>query len=240
MARIVIPGIPHHVTQRGNRRQLTFFCEEDYERYKALMATWCRKRGVDVWAYCLMPNHVHLVAVPETESALRSAIGEAHRRYTCAVNDREGWRGHLWQGRFASYPMDPRHLLHCARYVELNPVRAALVSDPADWPHSSAGAHLGQRHDGLVNVAPLLERIDDWRGFLTEPQSDEMADDLRAHETTGRPLGDPRFVERLERILGRQLRPRRPGPRTQWTPAPSGGGRGWVSPKLPAPRVPGN
>ncbi len=99
IARVVVPGVPHHVTQRGNRRQKTFFSDEDYEVYIELMAEWCAARGVEVWAYCLMPNHVHLVAVPESEDGLRRAIGEAHRRYSRRVNFREGWRGHLWGGR---------------------------------------------------------------------------------------------------------------------------------------------
>ncbi len=225
LARVVVPNVPHHVTQRGNRRQRTFFCDEDYQSYQELMATWCRRHGVDVWAYCLMPNHVHLVAVPESESALRAAIGEAHRRYTRTVNEREGWKGHLWQGRFASYPMDPGHLAHCARYVELNPVRAGLASTPAEWPHSSARAHLTGRDDGLVNVAPLLERIGDWRAFLGERQRPGLAEDLRTHESTGRPLGDPGFVEGLERIVGRSLRPRRRGPRPRTDSNPGGSGR---------------
>ena len=122
LARIVVPGMPHHITQRGNRRQQTFFNSDDYSVYIDLMAQWCREQGVRIWAYCLMPNHVHLVAVPSSEGGLRRAIGEAHRRYTRRVNFREGWRGHLWQGRFASFVMDESYLLAAARYVELNPV----------------------------------------------------------------------------------------------------------------------
>lgn len=95
LARLVIPGVPHHVTQRGNRRQRTFFCEEDYSAYLKLMAQWCAERGVAIWAYCLMPNHVHLIAVPQSEDALSRAIGEAHRRYTRRINFREKWRGYL-------------------------------------------------------------------------------------------------------------------------------------------------
>ena len=130
LARVVIPGEPHHVTQRGNRRQETFFSDEDYEAYLDLMAEWCEREGVEVWAYCLMPNHVHLVAVPSSEDALRRGIAEAHRRYSRRINFREGWRGHLWQGRFASFPMDDAHLYLATRYVELNPVRARLVRAP--------------------------------------------------------------------------------------------------------------
>ena len=141
MARVVVPGYPHHVTQRGNRRQQTFFEEADYEAYTGLMAEWCQQCGVRIWAYCLMPNHVHLIAVPEDEEGLRRAIGEAHRRYTRHVNFRQGWRGHLWQGRFASFVMDDDHLLAAARYIELNPVRAKLVRKPHRYRHSSAPRH---------------------------------------------------------------------------------------------------
>ena len=115
-----MPGVPHHVTQRGNRRQKTFFTKEDYSAYLNLMADWCGQFGVEIWAYCLMPNHVHLIAVPEREDSLAQAIGEAHRRYTRRINFRKGWRGHLWQGRFSSYPMDDVYLMAAVRYVELN------------------------------------------------------------------------------------------------------------------------
>ena len=111
IARVVAPGTPHHVTQRGNRRQQTFFNEDDYRAYLDLMAEWCGRFGVEIWAYCLMPNHVHLIAVPKTVAALGQAVGEAHRRYSLRINFREGGRGHLWQGRFASFPMDDAYLL---------------------------------------------------------------------------------------------------------------------------------
>ena len=142
IARVVVPGIPHHITQRGNRRQETFFCAEDYQAYLALLGEWCQHWKVEVWAYCLMPNHVHVIAVPTSEDALRRAIGEAHRRYTRRVNFREGWRGHLWQGRFGSCPVDEPYLLAAARYIEQNPVRAGLAATPWDYPWSSAAAHV--------------------------------------------------------------------------------------------------
>jgi putative transposase len=150
IARVVAAGIPHHVTQRGNRRLTTFFTDEDYQTYIALMAEWCRKCAVEIWAYCLMPNHVHLIAVPETEDGLRLGIGEAHRRYSRMVNFREDWRGHLWQGRFSSFPMDEVYLLASARYVEKNPVRAHLVPEASLWPWSSTRAHLAGQDDEFV------------------------------------------------------------------------------------------
>jgi putative transposase len=212
MARAIVPLLPHHITQRGNRRQQTFFCTDDYLLYIALIAEWCDRYGVEVWAYCLMPNHVHFVAVPASAAGLRRAIGEAHRRYTTEINRREGWCGHLWQGRFGSYVMDDRYTLAAARYVELNPVRAGLVARAEDYPWSSARAHLLGRDDCLVKVAPLLERVGQWAPFLSEGAPAEDLDSLRRHERTGRPLGTDAFVDDLERALGRVLRPRSPGP----------------------------
>jgi putative transposase len=219
LARIVAPGFPHHVTQRGNRRQQTFFGTDDYEAYVGLMAHWCRRCGVEVWAYCLMPNHAHLIVVPQSEDGLRRAIGEAHRRYTRRVNFRQRWRGHLWQGRFASFAMDEEHLLMAARYVELNPVRARLAKRPDAYRWSSAAAHLAARDDALVKVTPLLERVADWSAFLAGPTHGTtadpraMAERLRRHERTGRPLGSGRFMDRLEVLLGRVLRPKKRGPK---------------------------
>jgi len=212
IARAVAPGIPHHITQRGNRRQPTFFSSADYETYIELMHGSCERQGVAIWAYCLMPNHVHLVAVPQDEGSLARAIGEAHRRYTLLVNEREGWRGHLWQGRFASYVMDERFLLTCTRYVEMNPVRGGLVSAATDWPWSSARAHATRCSDALVTVQPLLDMVDDaWTDFLAaEPSADE-AGVFRKHERTGRPLGSPAFIASLEDRLGRVLQRQRPG-----------------------------
>jgi len=212
IARAVVPHFPHHITQRGNRRQQTFFCNADYELYVALMHRWCREHGVGIWAYCLIPNHVHLVAVPEEENSLARAIGEAHRRYTQLVNAREGWRGHLWQGRFASYVMDERHLLTCVRYVETNPVRAGLVAEATEWRWSSASAHTVCRDDQLVTVRPMLEIVGpDWASFLNEGTTDEDQEVLREHERTGRPLGAPAFLDAVEGNLGRILKPRRAG-----------------------------
>ncbi len=215
LARVVAAGVPHHVTQRGNRRQQVFFSDGDYQVYKELLAEGCKAAGVEVWAYCLMPNHVHLILKPRDGDGLRAALGEAHRRYTRHVNLREGWRGYLWQGRFASFPMDDTYLIACARYVETNPVRARLVRQARDWRWSSARAHLSGRDDGLVSVAPLMKRIDDWRAFLAAGPSDEALEAIRKSEHTGRPLGKAAFVERLEARLGRTLARQKPGPKPQ-------------------------
>ena len=212
LARAVAPGAPHHVTQRGNRRMQTFFSDDDYQAYVELMAKWCGERGVSIWAYCLMPNHVHLIAVPETEESLRLAIGEAHRRYSRMINFREGWRGHLWQGRFASYVMDGGYLMACARYVEMNPVRAGLVESPEEWAWSSARAHLAGVDDELVDAGALLEMAHSgWRDFLSLPTLTADEERIRQHERTGRPLGSKVFITGLEASLGRRLRPHKGG-----------------------------
>jgi len=211
MARLVIPGMPHHVTQRGNRRQQTFFNDGDYAAHLELMAEWCREEGVEIWCHCLMPNHIHLIAVPRAEESLRRAIGEAHRRYTRRINFREKWRGYLWQGRFASFVMDEPYLLAAARYAELNPVRAGLVASAEEWPWSSARPHLLGRDDGLVNVAPLLAIAPDWAAFLNSALPEEELRELRQHSRTGRPLGSHSFLDRLEDMVGRSLRPKKGG-----------------------------
>ena len=160
-----------------------------------------------------MPNHVHLIAVPKTEDGLRRAIGEAHRRYTRRINFREKWRGYLWQGRFASFVMDEPYLLAAARYVELNPVRAKLVAHAAEWPWSSARAHLSGRDDRLVKVAPLLAMVHDWRAFSKSQSAKRSCETCADHGRTGRPTGSATFVERLERLVGRILGPQKPGRR---------------------------
>ncbi len=215
LARIVVPSVPHHVTQRGNRRQQVFFGEEDYRTYLELLAEHTRAAGVAVWAWCLMPNHVHLMLVPPEPGALRAALAEAHRRYSRAVNFRQGWRGYLWQGRFASCPLDEAHALAAARYIELNPVRAGLAARPEDWPWSSAAAHLGRGADGITDVGGLGGQFPDWAGFLAAGLDETMLEAIRRGERTGRPLGDSAFVARLEAATGRALARRKPGPKTK-------------------------
>ena len=134
LARLVVPGYPYHVTQRGNRRQPVFFGPEDYQHYLQVLREQSGRWGLQVWAYCLMTNHVHLMVVPETTESLRRGLGDTHRRYTRAINFREGWRGFLWQGRFASVLLDEPYVYAAVRYVERNPVAARLVERPEDYP----------------------------------------------------------------------------------------------------------
>lgn len=213
LARVVAPGYPHHITQRGNRRQQTFFSDEDYQSYIDLMAEWCKHFNVEIWSYCLMPNHTHLIAVPATSEGLASAIGEAHRRYARMVNFREGWRGYFWQGRFASFIMDEHHLLAAARYIEQNPVRAGLVKRAEEYQWSSCRAHLNLVEDPLVNAKPLLAYVDKWNDFINLKVEPNERDALQKHERTGRPLGGNGFISQLEAKTGRMLKKKKTGPK---------------------------
>src|SRR5580704_11961216 len=203
IACIVVPRCPHHVTQRGNRREPIFFEDGDQEVYRDLLAEQAEKARIQIWAYCLMPNHVHVIVVPREEKGFAQAIGEAHRRYTSFINARGRWSGHLFQNRFASVPMDDAHFVTALRYVSLNPVRARLVARAEDWPWSSVRAHLAGRDDGLVTVKPVLERVGDFAKLL-EPDAadDERFAAVRRSEASGRPLATAEFVADLERILG--------------------------------------
>lgn len=216
IARIVAPGMPHHVTQRGNRRMQTFFGDDDYRAYLSLVGQWCLPRGNRVWAYCLMPNHVHLIVVPDSEDGLSRGVGEAHRRYTRRVNFREGWRGHLWQGRFASVVMDDRYLVAATRYVERNPVKAGLVERAEDWPWSSARAHCEGRGDAIAEGQWLSELtagwLCTWSEYLCDADEADLAIRLRQLENTGRPLGDESFVNRVGGVIGRDIAKKKPGP----------------------------
>jgi putative transposase len=212
VSRVVIPGVAHHVTLRGNRRMQTFFSDADYAAYRGLVADGCRAAGVEVLAYCLMPNHVHLVVIPGTPDGLRGALAGAHRRYTSAINRRQGWTGHLWQARFHSFPMDEAHVLAAVRYVELNPVRARLVDRPEDWPWSSAAAHSAGTGDALIGAhrPPPLDLVGSWAEFLAADPPDDFGSLVERHTVSGRPLGTKTFIARMERQTGLTLRP---GPR---------------------------
>ncbi len=213
LARVVLPGYPHHITQRGNRRQDVFFRDSDYEQYLELLTAWCKQERIEIWAYCLMTNHVHLIVKPSRQSNLGKAIGEIHRRYTRMINFRENWKGYLWQGRFASYPMDKSWLLKAAAYVELNPVKAGMVKKAWDYRWSSVHAHLsGKDSQGIIQPENLLKLTGDWKAYLKEAQAFKSGE-FERHERTGRPLGTDRFIEKAERLLNRELKKKRPGPK---------------------------
>lgn len=214
LPRLVLPGHPYHVTQRGNRRQRTFFGDEDYALYRDLLAEAAERAEAEIWCYCLMPNHVHVILVPSDEDGLRRTFADAHRRYTGFINARHRWTGHLWQGRFGAVVMDEAHLAHAMRYVSLNPVRANLVDRAEAWRWSSARAHMAGEDDELVRVAAALDRYGDFADFLGAPGDHGDAwRALRRAETTGRPLGAPDWIAALEAKTGRILAPQKRGPK---------------------------
>jgi len=188
-----------------------FFSAQDSQTYKNLIAEHCKKAQVEVLAWCLMPNHVHLVLVPGDEDGLRRALGDAHRRYTRHINLRENWRGHLWQDRFHSFAMGETHLLEAVRYIELNPVRAGLARHARDWRWSSARAHLDNMDDGLVSPRAMLDRIADWQAYLDAGSDDNITQSIHHHSRSGLPLGDNDFIAKLETILKRSLRQKKAG-----------------------------
>jgi putative transposase len=226
LARIVIPDVPHHVTQRGNRRQPVFFDDGDRRAYLALVAEACAANETACLAWCLMDNHVHLILVPRTADGLRAALAEAHRRYSRRINFREGWRGYLFQGRFGSYPMDDAHLMEAVRYVERNPVAAAMVARAEDWPWSSARSHIaGARtaNDPLTDIAAFGQHVPNWRAMLEIglEAMDETATiaEIEARCRTGRPLASPEWIAEAERAIGRTLAPGKRGRKPREMPS---------------------
>jgi putative transposase len=210
IARAIAVGCAHHITQRGNNRQDVFFVDEDRRVYLELLKEQAQKYGLEILAYCLMTNHVHLVAVPHAEEALAQAIGRTHFRYTQYVNRLHRRSGHLWQGRFYSCALDGRHLWLALKYVELNPVRAKLCRRAWQYPWSSAALHVDEKAESeLLNLPRWYRQISAaaWRKELAEGLTDEEAARIRLRTHTGRPLGSDRFLAKLETVLGRRVRP---------------------------------
>ena len=210
LARAVFPGHPHHVTQRGNGRAAAFFCDDDYALYRDLLGAHAAAAGVEILAWVLMPNHVHLILVPSDPDGIRRALAAVHRRYAGAIHARLKRTGHFWQGRFGCVAMDEAHLGAALRYVALNPVRAQLVDRAVDWPWSSVHAQLGS-DDGLTATAAVAERYPDFAALIAAGEEAEASARLRRAETIGRPVGGPAFIEQLERGSGRTLAPGKRG-----------------------------
>ena len=212
IARVVMPGIPHHVTQRGNRREEVFLADADRTRYLSLLHHYSARHGLRIWAYCLMPNHVHFVAVPTTEASLGLAFRDTHQAYATWLNRKTGQNGHLWQGRFFSCALDEGHLWAALRYVERNPVHAGLVRNAWEYAWSSAVAHCGLREDPLLSPVEMPWPVADWHEYL-RGEDEQATAAIRRQTMTGRPCGGDSFVRSLELALGRDLRPAKRGPK---------------------------
>ncbi len=169
----------------------------------------CSRHSIEVVAYCLMPNHVHLVVVPPRSDRMHRTIGAVHGQYAQRINRMRSQKGHFWQGRYFSSPLDSAYFINAVRYVELNPVRAGIVINAEDYEWSSAPAHCEFRKDPLVTARPcsgLLSAVESWSRWLSEGVPDESISTLRRHSGQNLPCGSEEFVADLERAAGRQLR----------------------------------
>jgi putative transposase len=214
LARTVCARVPHHVTQRGNRREVVFFTDDGRLAYLAWLKDYAEKHEVEILAYCLMTNHVHLIAVPASEDGLHRALKPLHMRYAQRVNRERRWKGHLWQGRFFSSALDEDYLWAAIRYVERNPVRARMVRKAENYRWSSAGAHCRLRQDDVLTTKTTwrkqFEAVGDWSVWLAQGDEPEKLEVLRRNAEKGLPCGSDKFIQKLEKLTGRvlQYRPR--------------------------------
>jgi len=213
LARVVLPGLPHFVSQRGSGGARVFFGDDDYALYRDLLAEQCEAADVRIWAWCLLPSQVHLILVPKDADGLRQALSQVHRSYAGFIHARRKRTGQFWQGRFGAVAMDEDYLAAALRYVALGPVRARLVKRARDWRWASTRAQLSGRADGLTALAPVRARFSDFADLLALGPDEEAFKRLRQAATVGRPLGDDRFMKNLERITKRVLRPAKRGPK---------------------------
>lgn len=212
MSRIVAENMPHHVVQRGNRRQQVFFNDKDKVVYLGLLKESIQRFNLRIWSYCLMDNHVHLIVVPDRKEALAEGIGWVHKEYTRMINFRKGWRGYLWQGRFSSFVLDEKYLYAAVRYVERNPVRAGVVKRAGEYKFSSALARITEVNNNILSDFYLLKDIKNWEEYLSIGESENDLKLMRRHGATGRPLGSGEFMEALAKRLGVDLTPKKRGP----------------------------
>jgi putative transposase len=210
-ARIVIPDIAHHVIQRGNRQQTIFFSDDDRQGYLDLLKIAMRKTQTRCLAWCLMDNHVHLVLVPTNADGLRATLAVVHTAYSQRINTAHGVTGHLFQGRFLSYPMDDAHMMVAARYVENNPVAAGMVDRAEEYRWSSAKAHVSGQSDGITDVAALGQHVANWRAMLVDGL--EAADQVDEAIRTGLPLGNESWRSSIAEQFGKPLTPGKRGPK---------------------------
>lgn len=209
LARSVFPNIPHHITQRGNRRDDVFFTHEDHQIYLELLQFYCEKYDVAILAYCLMTNHVHLVLTPSSKDGLQRVLKPLHMRYSQHINKIHGWKGHLWQGRFFSSPLDDAYTWSTIRYVERNPVEAGMVLKPEDYRWSSAASHCGLKEDSLLAALPASMNgvsQDEWSDWLTLRENTGVTNIIQRNIEKGLPCGDDAFIDSLETSAKRSLR----------------------------------
>ena len=202
IARVVGVGMPHHITQRGNYQQPVFGDSKDRKQYLSWIREYADKFGLSILVYCLMDNHVHFIVIPNKADSLARTFNSAHMRYSQYFNRKMGARGHLWQGRFYSCVLDSNHFIAAAKYVERNPVRAGLVENPWEWEWSSSRQNIGEE----TNLFEFMSmKPGDWKEYTGLKDDKKLAENIRKHTETGRPLGNAGFVAQLETKLGRKL-----------------------------------
>jgi len=206
LARSTVVGYPHQVTQRGNYEQTVFEEDADFRRYLAWLGECADRYSVEIWAYCLMRNHVHFICVPKAEDGLARAFNTLHMRYAQHIHGKKGLTGHLWKGRFLSCILDEKSVFEEVRYIENNPVRAGLVERAEDYPWSSARHHVFGVPDPVMNDACFLtSEVKDWRTYLADRGDEPVLRRTWQNLKTGRPSGEESFVRGLEEIVGRRL-----------------------------------
>lgn len=211
IARVVVVGYPHHITQRGNYRQDLFVEDADREKYLFLLRRESKQYGLKILVYCLMTNHIHIIGVPLSEYAMGNVFKYLNMSYSQYFNKKLKAGGHLFQGRFFSSVMDEGYTATCARYIERNPVRANMLEKPWDWKWSSARVHCGLDKDKNVNELNTLfevigERQEDWRKFISQPDDAKETKAIKEQTRKGRPLGSETFIEKIEKKLDRILK----------------------------------
>ena len=208
-----VPELSYHLTQRGNRKSVIFLDDTDRKVYLKLLCESCEAERVRIWAYSLMDNHVHHIAVPETERSLSRAFQRIHGSFALYFNTRHTKTGHLWQGRFKACVLDEAHLWNAVRYVERNPVRAGMVARSEDYKWSSAAAHCGLREDRVLSAdLPLIGVIENWSEWLSVEQPVDELKFIRERTQSGRPCSSDEFARELEKKLGKPQLRRKPGP----------------------------
>ena len=209
IARLVVPGYPHHITQRGNYRQTIFKDDADRRQYLYFIADYSRKFHLDILAYCLMNNHVHFIVIPKNEDSLKDTFRIVHTRYAQYFNNKMRATGHLWQGRYYSCVLDEHHLLVAARYIERNPVRVKAVKMPTDYIWSSAKSHAALSHNDIIDTSQLFKYIEieqkQWMDFIDKGDEPDEIATIRKYTMTGRPLGNSAFIQKLEKKFGERL-----------------------------------
>ena len=209
IARAVGIDLPHHITQRGNYRQQIFEDDTNFQKYLSFLQTESMRYKVDILAYCLMPNHVHFIAVPRLPESLGNMFKYVNMKYSQYFNKKKGEHGHLFQGRFFSSIMDERYTIACARYIERNPVRAKMVKNAWLWKWSSSKAHCGIEKKDNLAVKKLFSYIDvreyEWMEFIKQEDNPEEVATIKKQTMRGRPIAGSNFTEKLEEKLKRAL-----------------------------------